>query len=70
MAFREPRIPEMREKEGPTIYLRSLVLFLKDFCRAAWTADNCRGREIAALKKRMDALEEKARRETEENGGE
>ena len=38
MAFKQPRIPEYREAEGTSRYLRSLVLFLKDFCMECWVA--------------------------------
>lgn len=36
--FKQPRIPEYRESEGTGKYLRSLVLFLKDFCMECWVA--------------------------------
>lgn len=36
--FKQPRIPEYRENEGTNKYLRSLVLFLKDFCMECWVA--------------------------------
>lgn len=38
MAFKQPRIPEYRESEGTSKYLKSLVLFLKDFCMESWKA--------------------------------
>lgn len=50
MAYRQPRVPEYNEKEGEGKILRALVLFLKDFTMAAWTANNQRKREIEALK--------------------
>lgn len=36
--FKQPRIPEYRESDGANKYLRSLVLFLKDFCMECWVA--------------------------------
>ena len=39
MAFKQPRVPEYRENEGTGKYIRSLVLFLKDFCNDVWTAN-------------------------------
>ena len=36
--FKQPRIPEYRESEGTGKYLRSLVLFLKDFCMDCWVS--------------------------------
>ena len=50
MAFKQPRVPEYRESEGTGKYLRSLVLFLKDFCMDVWTANNQRTGEIDRLK--------------------
>ena len=47
MAFKQPRVPEYRESEGTGKYLRSLVLFLKDFCMDVWTANNQRSGEIS-----------------------
>ena len=50
MAFKQPRVPEYRESEGTGKYIRSLVLFLKDFCMDVWTANNQRSGEIDAVK--------------------
>ena len=47
MAFKQPRVPEYREREGADRYIRSLVLFLKDFCMDVWTANNQRSGEIS-----------------------
>lgn len=49
MAYRQPRIPEYNEAEGPGKALRALILFLKDFTMSAWTANNRRKREIEAI---------------------
>lgn len=38
--MRQPRVPEYRENESISKYLKALVLFLKDFCNEAWTASN------------------------------
>ena len=38
MAFKQPRVPEYRESEGTGKHLRSLTLFLKDFCMESWKA--------------------------------
>lgn len=59
MGYRQPRVPEYRENEGVSGYIRTLILFLKEFTLAAWTADNLRGKEIQELKARLDALEGK-----------
>lgn len=50
MAFKQPRVPEYRESDGTGKYIRSLVLFLKDFCMDVWTANNQRTGEIDAVK--------------------
>ena len=50
MAFKQPRVPEYRERDGADGYIRSLVLFLKDFCTDVWTANNQRSGEIDRLK--------------------
>lgn len=57
MAFRQPRVPEFRESEGVRSYIKTLILFLKDFTMAAWTADHQREKDIEDMKKRLDALE-------------
>ena len=38
MSFKQPRIPEYREREGAEKYLRALALFLKDFSMECWVA--------------------------------
>ena len=38
VAFKQPRVPEYREADGAGRYIRSLVLFLKDFCMECWVA--------------------------------
>ena len=56
MAFKQPRVPEYRESEGTGKYIRSLVLFLKDFCMDVWTANQERRREIDAIRARLSEL--------------
>lgn len=56
MAFKQPRVPEYRESDGTVRYIRSLVLFLKDFCMDVWTANNQRTGEIDALRREVDIL--------------
>ena len=57
MAFKQPRVPEYRESEGTGKYLRSLVLFLKDFCMDVWTANQERSREIDAIRARLSEMD-------------
>ena len=59
MAFKQPRVPEYRESEGTGKYIRSLVLFLKDFCMDVWTANRETSREISEIKERLTAIDAK-----------
>ena len=59
MSYQQPKAPEYREGENLKTYMRALILFLRDFSTAAWSANGRRKREIAALEKRVKALEEK-----------
>ena len=51
--MKQPRVPEFREKDGTARYIKTLVLFLKDFCFEVWRriqilegkADNPDGKE-------------------------
>ena len=47
--MKQPRVPEYREADGVKVYIKALILFLKDFSMAAWTANNQRKKEIAAI---------------------
>jgi len=47
--MKQPKVPEYREADGVSAYIKALILFLKDFSMAAWTANNQRRKEIAAL---------------------
>lgn len=50
MSFKQPRVPEYREEEGVGKYIRSLVLFLKDFCMDVWTANRQLSAEVSRLR--------------------
>ena len=56
MAYKQPRVPEYRESEGISRYIRPLILFLKDFSLASWKANNQRIREIGEVNARIDGL--------------
>ena len=56
MAYKQPRVPPMREGDSAQAYARELMLFLRDFCMAAWNADRRKDEEIGALKRQLDAL--------------
>lgn len=68
MAYRQPRVPEYNEREGEGKTLRALILFLKDFSMAAWTANNQRKREIEAVWQGMPETPEIVYPVTDVNG--
>ena len=57
MSYKQPRVPEWREGMGMGAFVKALILFLKDFCMAAWAANNRRQKEIKALEERLKRLE-------------
>ena len=56
MAYRQPRVPQMREGDSVQTYVRELMLFLRDYCMAAWNSDRRKDEEIRALRRELDAL--------------
>lgn len=69
MAFKQPKVPEYRESGGTDRYIRSLILFLKDFCMDAWASDRQRTREIAEMKARLSELEQASDHDRNDEGG-
>lgn len=65
MAFKQPRVPEYRGEEGINAYIRTLVLFLKDFCIDAWTESREQKKAIG----RVSQMLENIRTEIAEKGG-
>lgn len=59
MAFKQPRVPELRDGENMYLAFRSLILFLKDFCQEAWVSHQQLKKENEEIKKRLEALERK-----------
>ena len=53
MAFKQPRVPEYR---GNNAFLRTLVLWLKDFTNDAWTANRQREAEIKQLEEAVKKM--------------
>ena len=49
----------MREGGTEDGYAKELMLFLRDFCLAAWNADRKKDEEIGELRRRLEALEGK-----------
>lgn len=62
--LKQPRVPEYRESDGTGRYIRSLILFLKDFCMDVWTANQQRESEIEALRREVDSLKASGTEET------
>ena len=60
MAYKQPRVPQMREGQNLAAYVRELLAFLKDDCMAGWNADRKKDAEIEQIKRRLDALEKGA----------
>ena len=56
MAFKQPRIPEYRTGEEIQAYIRTLILFLKDFCREAWTASRVQGERTQEIGSALEAI--------------
>lgn len=57
--FKQPRVPELRDGGNMYTALRSVILFLKDFCQDAWMAYRQLKKENEEIKKRLEALEGK-----------
>ena len=49
MGFKQPRVPEYQGSEGVERYIRTLILFLKDFCQESWTASRAAHKGIAGI---------------------
>lgn len=49
--YKQPRVPEMKDGGNDHLFIHRLVLFLKDFATAAWSANNRRKKEMEDLKK-------------------
>ena len=57
--YRQPRVPQMREGGTEDGYAKELMLFLRDFCLAAWNADRKKDEELSGIRRRLEALEKK-----------
>lgn len=65
MAFKQPRVPEYRSSEGMEAYIRTLILFLKDFCTDAWTESREQKRAIERVSQMLESIQ----MENAEGGG-
>ena len=54
MAFKQPRVPQMREGTNLYAYVREIVLFLKDFCLECWAESKRQSEEIEKIKERLE----------------
>ena len=55
--MKQPRVPEYREAEGVSRYIKSLILFLKDFSMSVWVANNQRKKDIENVFSNMPEIE-------------
>lgn len=49
MGFKQPRVPEYQQGESVETYIRTLILFLKDFCQEAWTENRVQRKAIGGI---------------------
>lgn len=53
--MKQPRVPEYRG-EGVEAYIRTLILFLKDFCQEAWTENRMQAKAIGGVQEGVDGI--------------
>lgn len=56
MAYKQPRVPPMREEARLAGYIRELILFLKDFCMETWLEARQMEAQIQAMRAEITAL--------------
>lgn len=56
MAFKQPRVPEYRGEDGMQAYIRTLVLFLKDFCAEAWMQSRKQQKAIEEITQKLEKM--------------
>ena len=56
MAYKQPRVPQMRDDARLFDTMRELVLFLKDFCMETWVQVTQARADIRALREEIDKL--------------
>ena len=57
MAYKQPKVPPIREENQLALNLRELILFLKDFCLESWMESRRQSEEIEKIKKQLEKLE-------------
>jgi hypothetical protein len=58
MAFKQPRVPQMREGTNLYAYVREIVLFLKDFCLESWAQSKRQSEEIERIRAEIEQIKE------------
>ena len=56
MAFKQPKVPPIREENQLALNLRELVFFLRDFCLESWMESRRQREEIEKIKKQLEQL--------------
>lgn len=56
MGFKQPRVPEYQSGEAMETYIRTLILFLKDFCQEAWVQSRAQGKAIDSAMKSLNEI--------------
>lgn len=59
MAYKQPRVPQLRDGVSLYDYAKELMMFLRDFCMASWRADKRRDEQMEEIDGRLRALEGK-----------
>lgn len=54
MAFKQPRVPQMKNSANLAGFIRELTLFLKDFCLECWAESKRQSEEIEKIKQRLE----------------
>ena len=58
MAFKQPRVPQMREGTNLAGFVREIVLFLKDFCLECWTQSRRQDQEMEKIRAEIEKIKE------------
>lgn len=56
MAYKQPRVPQMREGTNLASFMREIVLFLKDFAMETWTTVRAQEEEIRRLRAQIEEM--------------
>lgn len=70
MAFKQPSVPEYRAEEGMEAYVRTLILFLKDFCLEAWAESRRQKNTIRDMARMIERIQRESGIAQNTTGGE